>query len=332
MAPEIARIRAARTWRLVRKQHGVVTRAQLLDLGFSDDAIRHRLNAGRLHRLIRGVYAVGRPEVGRRGRWMAAVLACGPEALLSHRSAASLLEIRRASALESVEVTVPADARRRPRGIRVYRRTGPRALPAASRDGRGRGRGGSGPGALPPAIRRREVDGIPVTGPATTLVDLASCVPTGQLEAAVNEADHRDLLDPEALRAAIDWLPRRPGARRLRELLDAADLALTSTVLERRFLPLALEAGLPRPTTQARLGGNRVDFFWDGLGLVVETDSLRYHRTAFKQTADKRRDNQNALAGRLTLRFTHRQVSYEPGYVRAELRQARRKLMGEQVR
>lgn len=251
---------------------------------------------------------------------MAAVLVCGPRALLSHRSAAALLAIRKPRRGERMEIVVPRGQRKRPPGIRVYER-------AAS----GSNRRDEVDPSVPLAVRWREVDGIPVTGPAVVLVDLASCLPTGQLEAAVNEADHRDLVDPEALRAALEWLPRRPGCRRLRRLLDASGLALTSTALERRFLPLALEAGLPLPTTQARLGGNRVDFFWEGLGLVVETDSLRYHRTAFKQAADKRRDN-NALAGRLALRFTHHQVRHEPAYVRAELRRALRRLAGERVR
>ncbi len=274
---------------------------------------------------------------------MAAVLTCGPQALLSHRSAAAALEIRRPRRGEPVEVVVPSGQRKRPRGIRVYRRLPPRA-PAASRsdtagalatagsDAARGGWGGPSPNGLPKALRPRRCDRVPVTGPAVTLVDLASCLPTGQLEAAVNEADHRDLVNPEALRAAIAWLPRRPGCRRLRRLLDASGLALTSTELERRFLPLALEAGLPLPTTQAKLGRNRVDFFWEGLGLVVETDSLRYHRTPFKQAADKRRDNENALAGRLALRFTHRQVRYEPAYVRAELRRALQRLAGKRVR
>lgn len=321
MATEKARVRSAEVWRLAKEQHGVVARSQLIELGISEEAIRHRLARGRLHRLMRGIYAVGLPEVGEQGRWMAAVLACGPSALLSHRSAAALLRIRKAQPGEPVEVVVCASRSKRRPLVRVHRR----AASAASRDA-------PADTSVAASVRWREVDGVPVTGPAVVLVDLASCLPTAQLEAAVNEVDHRDLVDPENLRSAIDLLPRRPGARRLRQLLDATGLALTSSALERRFLPLALEAGLPLPTTQAKLGRNRVDFYWEELGLVVETDSLRYHRTPFKQAVDKRRDNQNALAGRLALRFTHRQVFYEPEYVRGELRRAARRLASERVR
>lgn len=234
---------------------------------------------------------------------MAAVLACGPHALLSHRSAGGLLGLCK-PLRGSVEVVVPAHVARRRPGIRVYRLAEPRP------DGAGRD-------STPP--RRLVVEGIPVTGPAVTLVDLSTCLSIGQLEAAINEADHLDLVDPETLRSAIDALPRRPGARRLRTLLDAPTHVLTTTALERRFLPLAREAGLPKPEAQAYPGRHRVDFYWAELGLIVETDSLRYHRTAFKQAADKRRDNAHAGSGLTTLRFTHGQVHYEPAYVRAEL-------------
>jgi very-short-patch-repair endonuclease len=158
------------------------------------------------------------------------------------------------------------------------------------------------------------------------LVDLATCLPTGQLEAAINEADHFNRIDPEGLRLEVDLLSPRRGCRRLRSLLDAAALSLTTTTLERLFLPLALGAGLPRPETQVGLGTSRVDFFWRDLGLVVEADSLRYHRTAFKQSADRKRDNAQANLGLTTLRFTHGQVRYEPGYVKAELQTAARRL------
>ena len=166
---------------------------------------------------------------------------------------------------------------------------------------------------------RWQLDGIPVTGPIPTLVDLAATSSRGVTEAAVNEADHLGLIDPECLRVGVDLLPRRLGAVHLRTLLDRASQTLTTTELERLFLPLVGEAGLPLPNSQVQLGPHRVDFAWPQIGLIVETDSLRYHRTAFKQSADKRRDNANARRGLATLRFTHGQIRYEATYVRAEL-------------
>ena len=193
--------------------------------------------------------------------------------------------------------------------------------------GGGHASSGSGAGrGVPWPLLPSFVGSIPVTGPVVTLVDLATCLSVGQLEAAVNEADHRDLVDPETLRTALDLLPRRSGLCRLRGLLDAATTALTATELERLFLPLARQAGLPVPETQVELGSHRVDFYWAELELIVETDSLRYHRTPFKQAADKRRDNAHAASGLTTLRFTHGQVTSEPDYVRAELRTAARRI------
>jgi very-short-patch-repair endonuclease len=290
-------------WNLAELQHGVVTHAQLVELGMSPEAIRHRLTNGRLHRLMRGVYAVGRPHVGTRGRWMAAVLACGPQALLSHRSAAALLGMRRTDQ-KVLEVVVPTELPRRRPGVRVHRRRDHQA-----------------PG-------RRVIDRIPVTHPVATLVDLATCLPSWQLEAAINEADHLDLVDPERLLAAIDLLPRRAGIGRLRALLEAPTVALTSTQLEQRFLPLARAAGLPVPQTQVWLNGHRVDFFWPDLGLVVEADSLRYHRTPFKQARDKQRDNAHAVSGFTTLRFSDGQIRHDPDYVRRMLTRTARRLAG----
>jgi hypothetical protein len=264
---------------------------------------------------MRGVYAVGRPDVGERGWWMAAVLACGPEALLSHHSAAVLWGIRRGRPGDvrrgDIHVVVPHGSSKLRPGIRAHRR-----------------RDHGAPG-------RREVDGIPVTHPVATLVDLAASggpgrgssagIPDGQLEAAVNEADHLKLVNPERLRSAIDMLPQWLGVERLRRLLDGPTITLTTTELERRFLPLAHEAGLPVPQTQVWLDGYQVDFFWPDLGLVVEADSLRYHRTPFKQASDKRRDNAHAGSGLTTLRFTHGQICHEPAYVRGTLVRTRRR-------
>jgi len=307
-------------WDLAESQHGVVSRAQLIGLGMSEEAIRQRLKNGRLHRVMVGVYAIGRPQLDERGRWMAAVLACGPSALLARRSAAALWGIRKPTA-SPIEVVIPAALRRRRSGLLVYRRLETHSLVANS--GRGVNR------ETESRFLWRSFDNIPVTSPLITLVDLATCLPTGQLETSVVEADHLGLVDPEQLRSDLDLLARRPGLARLRRLLDTATHTLATTELERLFLPLVAKAGLPAPTTQQQLGPNRVDFLWPHLGLVVETDSLRYHRTAFRQSADKRRDNANARLGLVTLRFTHGHVRYEPSYVLGELRATAKALTRE---
>lgn len=281
-------------WALARRQHGVVTRAQLLQLGFSSQAITHRLAKGRLHRLWAGVYAVGRPQVTRHGRWMAAVLSCGPEAVLSHESAAALWGIRR-DGERVIEISVPAPLTRRRRGIRVHRRAAPDA------DDVGR------------------CSGIPLTQPICTLVDLAARLPANQLEAAVNEADKRDLIDPETLRSGLEDLGGRRGVPALRRVLDRRTFTLTDSELERRFLPIARRAGLTKPDTGRRVNGFKVDFHWPDLGLVVETDGLRYHRTPAQQARDRLRDQAHASAGVTSLRFTHAQIAYEPDHVQATL-------------
>jgi very-short-patch-repair endonuclease len=285
---------SASAWKLAGRQHGVVTRAQLRSLGFSPRAITHRLATGRLHPVGRGVYVLGRPELSAHGRWMAAVLGSGPDAVLSHSSAGALWEIC-APGSGRIEVSVPATLNPRPRGLVVHRR---RSL---TDDGR---------------TRRR---GIPVTTPACTLVDLAAQLSRSRLEAAINEADKRGLTDPEALRAAIEGFSRRPGLAVLRRTLDRRTFTLTDSELERRFLPLARSAGLGLPQTGRRLNGFRVDFHWPEIGLVVETDGLRYHRTPAQQARDRMRDQAHAAAGLAALRFTHAQIRHEPEHVRATL-------------
>jgi very-short-patch-repair endonuclease len=230
---------------------------------------------------------------------MAAVLSCGPNALLSHGSAAVLWGL--AARHSGIDVVIPHSARRWRPGIRVHRRTG-----------------------LGGPEHRREVNGIPVTDVVSTLVDLASCAPEWQVERAINEADRLDLIDPEALRAAVEPLPRRPGLARMRHLLGLD--ALTDTGLERKFLAIARAVGLPVPETQARVNGYRVDFYWSELGLVVEADGWRYHRTPGEQATDHRRDQAHAAAGLTTLRFPEKQLRDEPQEVTRRLTAVARRL------
>lgn len=269
----------------------MVTRAQLLGLGYRSDAIKHRIAKGQLRPLWRGVYAVGRPEVGPDGRRMAAVLSCGPHAMLSHRSAAALWGIL--ADLGQLEVIVPGSIHRRRPGIRVHRRI---ELSAEE---------------------RRVVRGIPVTDLVSTFADLASCEPDWRVERAINEADRLDLIDPEELRNAVEPLRGWRGLPRLRRLLGCD--ALTDTGLERRFLAIARSAGLPAPQTQALINGYRVDFYWPHLALVVEADGWRYHRTPGKQATDRRRDQAHMVAGLTTLRFAEEQIRYTPDAVKRTL-------------
>ena len=232
---------------------------------------------------------------------MAAVLSCGPDAALSHASAAALWGIR-AEQGTTIELSVPARTFSRQPGIVVHRRT-----KLGGRD-----------------IRRR--DGIPTTSPTLTLVDLATRLGPDQLEAAVNEADKRDLTNPEALRSALETMDQRPGVASLRKLLDHRTFTLTGSELERRFLPIARRAGVPLPQTGRYVNGFKVDFHWPELGIVVETDGLRYHRTSAQQARDRVRDQTHAAAGLTPLRFSHAQVRFEPGHVETTLAAVARRL------
>jgi Protein of unknown function (DUF559)/Transcriptional regulator, AbiEi antitoxin N-terminal domain/AbiEi antitoxin C-terminal domain len=281
-------------WALVRAQYGVITRQQLTQLGFSKHAIDHRIRTGRLHPIWRGVFAVGRSELTRDGQLLAAALSCGPQAGLSHSSAAEAwgMCVRRSG---PIEISVPAGTTRRRPGIIVHRRLAVVVAQMAC------------------------VRGIPVTSPTWTLVDLAPRLDGAGLETAINEANKRGLVDPETLRADLEDFPRVRGVSILRDLLDRLTFRLTDSELERRFLPIAAEAGLSAPATGQFVNGFKVDFYWRELGLVVETDGLRYHRTASQQARDRRRDQAHAAAGMTPLRFTHAQVHFQPGHVRDTL-------------
>ena len=306
MARKILHSATGQVWKLVRLQHGVIARRQLLGLGFTPAQIDQRIKNGRLHRLFTGVYAVGRPEVSRKGHWWAAVLAAGDDALLSHGNGGALYRVR-PEPRGPIHVSVPLTSRRSRDGIAIH----PRLL-------------------LPHEVTTHE--GVPTVSIAVVLVDAAAELRRGPLESCINEADIQGHITVPALREAIDEMPQRPGRKDLRETIDRRTFRFTRSALERAFIPLALRAGLSRPETGVEVAGYEVDFYWPDLGLVVETDGLTYHRTPAQQEADRRRDQALfAALNRPPLRFTHSQIKYEPGYVTAMLATVARGLRAEQV-
>jgi very-short-patch-repair endonuclease len=156
---------------------------------------------------------------------------------------------------------------------------------------------------------------IPVTTPVQTLIDMALRLDRGGVERMINEADKYNLTHPPQLRDALEGRSGEAGVARLRLILDRRTFRLTKEELERRFLPLARKAGLPVPLTGQWVNEFEVDFYWPDLGLVVETDGLRYHRTPAEQARDRLRDQTHTAAGLTPLRFTHEQVRYEPDHV-----------------
>ena len=282
----------SKAWEVARAQHWVIRGDQLRALGFTRAAIRHRIERGRLREYWPNAYAVGRAELPPEGVWLAAVFTRGQGAALSHRSAAAAWRIAPAPRYP-IHVSVPYERRPGRRGIRVHRRR-----------------------------RRFDVavhDGIPITSPAQTILDVAGSWGDAELERAINEADKLELVHPQELRQFAEGKPGA-GPRRVRDLLDRHTFLLTDSELERLFVPLARRAGLSEPVTQARLNGFDVDFYFAEEGVVVETDGARYHRTPAQQTRDRRRDHAHLAAGLTPLRFTHAQVRYEPLYVIRVLR------------
>jgi hypothetical protein len=228
---------------------------------------------------------------------MAAVLAGGEGAALSHHSAASLWGVGTEKA-DTTDISVPRHTKLSRAGIRVRSRP---ALGAAE------------------IVSRQS---IPVTDIVRTLIDLAAESSLAVVERAVNEADKRNLITPDALRQRLADHAGEAGVRPLRQLLDKYTFRLSDSDLEVLFRPIAEAAGLPTPSTKQIVNGFEVDFFWAELGLVVETDGLRYHRTPSTQARDARRDRAHVLAGMTPLRFTHYEIKHEAHRVRGALRRA----------
>jgi hypothetical protein len=280
-------------------QHGIVARRQLLALGLGREAIAVRLRTGRLHRLHRGVYAVGHVVLSQQARWMAAVLACGPDTVLSHRSAAALWGIREPSS-RAIEVSTPAKSRSRGGIHRHY-------------------------ASLPPdeVTTHR---GIPVTSVPRTLFDLAALSSVDTVEHALRESEYLRLHDRLSLPDLLARYPGRRGCRTIRECLRRrADLPAgrARSWLELEFLPFLRRSGLPRPRLNVwlQVGGRsiQVDCLWPG-GVVVELDGFAGHGTRIAFREDRARDRRLRVAGYGVTRIAPEQLDAEPEALAADLR------------
>jgi len=170
--------------------------------------------------------------------------------------------------------------------------------------------------------------GIPLTSPVKTFLDLATVSGPITIERAINEADKLDVIDADSLRKELEERTGEPGVRPLRAILDEHTFRLSDDELERLFRPLATAAGLSTPLTKVMVDRFEVDFFWPELGLVVETDGWRYHRTPSAQTRDALRFQRHTASGLTPLRFSHYQVKYEPRHVQGILRKTVANLRG----
>lgn len=279
---------------LAAAQHGAVALRQLCALGLTPRAVRSRVAAGRLHRLYRGVYAVGHTKLTPEGHWLAGVLACGPEALLFQRSAAALLGLR-PSARSNVDVATATRAGRERRGIDAHRA---RIHPT----------------------ERTIVRGIPTTTVARTLLDCAAVLDRRTLKRAVEQAEILRVFDLEDLGRVLSRANGRAGVILLRDLVGSHQHAPTRSELERRFLELCEDAGIEPPRVNAHVENHEVDFSWPKQRLVVETDGYATHATRAAFERDRARDRRLLLAGWRVARFTWRQVTSEPDATARALR------------
>jgi very-short-patch-repair endonuclease len=287
---------AARIATLADGQHGVIAVGQLLEIGLSYQAIQQRVQAGYLHPIHRGVFAVGGRKLSLRGRWMAAVLATGEGALLSHWSGAALRDLA-SPAGRVVHVIAPGGSRLNPEGIVKHRA---RNLHPEERD---------------------EVDGIPVCTVSRLLLDLAPSMSPGRLMTALEDAEKRGDLDAGAIRRVCGRNRGHRGARRLlRALARYAPPDDTRSPLERRFSRFCRAQKLPIPSFNVVVEGHDVDVLWPQARLIVELDSWKHHGTRGAFERDRARDAELMLAGYRVMRLTWRRLSEEPERVAGIIR------------
>jgi very-short-patch-repair endonuclease len=284
---------------LVGRQQGVVTHAQLAEIGVGRRTVDRWLSSGRLRAVHREVYAFGPRPLTKRGKWLAAVLAMGSEAYLCHESAAAFWGL--AGDRPKVDVNAP-----RGRQIRPGRRSGIKVHRCKF---------------APDEVIVR--DGIPISTVARTLFDLAERSEPHQLKSAWDEASRLRLLRvPEVALVYERGRGRRRARKRIKPLLAAEQRHIedTASPLEDRFAAFVVAQRLPLPQTNVLVDGDEVDALWPAARLIAELDSREFHahRTAFE--TDRSRDTDHLLAGYRTIRVTHRRLSDEPGRLAAQIR------------
>ncbi len=278
-------------------QHGVVARRQLLAAGLTRETIQVALEAGRLRRLVRGVYAVGHAVVSPDGWRQAALLACGDDAVLSHRTACAKWDLRRAD-LFPISVTVPGDHGRRHDNIDTRRGK----------------------------LDRRDwviFDGLRVTTPARTIVDVAGELRGTEMRRLVERAQDLHRFDPNRIQDVLERNPRRPGTKPLLTLIALLqrDRDGARSHLERLFLQLVRKARLPLPEVNATIEGRQRDFVWRDQRLVIEVDGYAWHSSRAAIRRDKARDRELTAALWRPARFTYEDVAFEPEETASELRE-----------
>ncbi len=288
---------------LALTQHGPFGLDQLRELGLTSRAVQKRAATGRLHRIHHAVYSlIPRELLKRDGLYMAAVLACGPDAVLSHRSAARLHELRDYGYWK-IEVTVPARSGRAHEGVRVHRST---SLTEAD---------------------VTVVENIPVTSVARTLLDLGDVLTPRQLERAFDQAEIAETLDLKAINDQLARNPTRPAAKKARAVLATHYIGQTPTWNENEELLLSItrSLNLPDPDTNQFIvledGGPplRVDFVWRDRRVIVEADSDKWHSSRQRMEIDRRRDQRLTAAGWTVIRTTWRQMKFRPYELRETL-------------
>ena len=273
---------------LARRQHGVVARSQLLDAGITTDQLKGLLRRCHLHPLHRGVYAVGHAYLTQEGRWLAAVLACGPGAVLSHGPAGQLLGIVSRRERFALHVSVPVRGRRGPAGIVIH---SPRCLPRRDI-----------------TVRNR----IAATTATRTVWDLATVFTALQTRRAFEQAEKLHLLQRPRLAQLLEAAPSRKGAGTIRELLADRPLPLeeTRSWLEELLMRICRDHGLPLPAVSVPLLDYEVDFLWPAARFVVEADGSD-HLDPGRRDQDNERDIALGRAGYLVRRYSYRAMGRE---------------------